>query len=49
MGVLTLGWNREALGVEGFSLGREGTVLRASCLAATLRFWQGTLEKQLEA
>lgn len=47
MGVLTLGWKLEALGVEGFPWEEKG-LLRAFCLAGTLRFWQGTLEKQLE-
>lgn len=47
MGVLTLGWKLEALGVEGFPW-REKGLLRAFCLARTLRFWQGSLKKWLE-
>lgn len=47
MGVLTRGWNLEALGAEGFPWEGKG-LLRASCLAETWRFWQGTLKKQLE-
>lgn len=49
MGVLTLGWKLEALGVEGFPWEEKG-LLRAFRLAwaETLKFWQGSLEKRLE-
>ena len=47
MGVLTLGWKLEALGVEGFPWEEKG-LLRAFRLAGTLKFWQRSLEKRLE-
>ena len=47
MSVLTLGWKLKALGVEGFPWEEKG-LLSAFCLAGTLRFWQGSLEKWLE-
>lgn len=47
MGVLTLGWKLEALGVEGFPWEEKG-LLRAFCLAGTLKFWQRSPEKRLE-